>query len=82
MANKRELIEPNKGDKRYVRRDSEGRFRESDAVTRSLRQDVRAKARTVVSAGHGDKADRVKRAFSSASAKTGEFTSKGDKKRR
>jgi hypothetical protein len=35
MANKRELITP-KGDKRYVGRDNEGRFSESDDVGRSM----------------------------------------------
>ena len=32
---KRELIEPNPGDKRYARRDDEGRFSEMDDVGRS-----------------------------------------------
>ena len=39
MAN-RELIDT-RTDKRYVRRDEQGRFRESDDVGRSLAQDVR-----------------------------------------
>ncbi len=42
----RELIEPNKGDKRYVRRNEDGTFKESDDVSRSLSQDVRRKAST------------------------------------
>ena len=46
-AKKRELIEPHAGDKRYVRRDDQGRFNESDDVSRSLSQDVRRKAATV-----------------------------------
>jgi len=58
MAGKRELIEPNKGDKRYVRRDSEGRFSESDDVGRSLAADRRKKAKTAVKPGHGDKGDQ------------------------
>jgi hypothetical protein len=58
MAGKRELIEPHKGDKRYVRRDENGRFTESDDVSRSLSQDVRRKATTVAKPGHGDKGDR------------------------
>jgi hypothetical protein len=33
MASKRELISP-KGDKRYIRRDSKGRIKESDDVSR------------------------------------------------
>ena len=36
MAKKRELIEPNRGDKRYARRDEEGRFGEQDDVSKSL----------------------------------------------
>lgn len=54
---KRELIAPN-GDKRYIRRDAQGRIRESDDVGRSLAQDVRKPARTQVPAGQGDKGDR------------------------
>ena len=55
---KRELIEPNPGDKRYVRRDEQGRFEESDDVSRSLSQDVRRDAKTEVKSGQGDKGDR------------------------
>jgi len=29
MPRKRELIEPNEGDKRYIRRDEEGKFTDS-----------------------------------------------------
>ena len=59
MANKRELIEPHKGDKRYVRRDDHGRFTDSqDNVGRSLRKDVRQKAKKSVPSGQGDKGDR------------------------
>lgn len=55
---KRELIEPHPGDKRYVRRDEEGKFKESDDVSRSLSQDVRKKAKTESKPGHGDRGDR------------------------
>ena len=41
MAGKRELFQPAPGDKRFVRRDAEGRIIESDDVGRSLAQDVR-----------------------------------------
>lgn len=58
MAGKRELIEPHKGDKRYVRRDAKGRFTESDDVGRSLAADQRQKAKTVSKKGQGDKGDR------------------------
>jgi hypothetical protein len=56
-ARKRELIQP-KGDKRYVRRDSAGRFNESDDVGRSLSQDRRRKAKTAAKPGQGDRGDR------------------------
>ena len=58
MARKRELIEPQKGDKRYVRRDERGRIKESDEVGRSLAQDRRNRAKTVAKPGQGDKGDR------------------------
>jgi hypothetical protein len=61
LRRKRELIEPHKGDKRYVRRDRLGRFHEVDDVSRSLSQDVRRKAKTPVSRGHGDEGDRKKK---------------------
>ncbi|GLS28434.1 hypothetical protein SAMN04488498_12832 [Mesorhizobium albiziae] len=58
MSRKRELIEPSKGDKRYVRRDNEGRFSKTDDVSKSLAQDVRKKAKTAVKPGHGDRGDQ------------------------
>lgn len=58
MPSKRELIEPHKGDKRYVRRDESGRFKESDEVGRSLSADRRRKAKTVAKPGQGDRGDR------------------------
>jgi hypothetical protein len=60
MASKRELIEPHKGDKRYVRRDEQGRFTESDDVGRSLAADRRTKAKTTVKKGQGDRGDQKK----------------------
>ena len=44
----RELIEPHKGDKRYVRRTKAGQFKESDDVGRSLSADHRKSAKKVV----------------------------------
>ena len=41
MTSKRELIEPHKGDKRYVRRNPQGEFKESDDVGPSLAADRR-----------------------------------------
>jgi len=58
MARKRELIEPNKDDKRFVRRDEKGRFSESDDVSRSLSQDQRREAKTPAKKGQGDRGDR------------------------
>ena len=56
-AAKRELI--NTGtDKRYVRRNASGQFKESDDVGRSLAQDQKRKARTKSKPGQGDKGDR------------------------
>ena len=60
MPNKRELIEPTTGDKRFVRRDDNGRIDESVDVSRSLARDVRQKAKTVAKPGQGDKGDRRK----------------------
>jgi hypothetical protein len=57
MASKRELIQP-KGDKRFVRRDEQGQFKESDDVGRSMAQDPRKAAKTNVKPGQGDKGDR------------------------
>lgn len=57
-ARKRELIEPHAGDKRYVRRDAEGRFKESDNLHRSLSQDDRRKSTTAAKSGQGDRGDR------------------------
>ena len=58
MAKKRELIEPKAGDKRYVRRDDSGRFKEVDDVSRSLSQDQRRKAKGEAAKGQGDRGDR------------------------
>jgi hypothetical protein len=57
MASKRELIDTGT-DKRYVRRDDRGRFKESDDVGRSLAADRRQKAKTATKAGQGDRGDR------------------------
>jgi hypothetical protein len=54
---KRETISPH-GHKRYVRRDSKGRFAESDDTSRSLSRDVRQHARNESESGQGDRGDR------------------------
>jgi hypothetical protein len=59
-AHDRELIDTGT-DKRYVRRDDQGRFQESDDQGRSLSQDVRKHARTAVRPGQGDRGDQKRR---------------------
>jgi hypothetical protein len=61
MPSKRRLIEPHKGDKRYIRRDAKGRIRESDEVGRSLAVDRRTRAKTLARPGQGDKGDRPRK---------------------
>ncbi len=56
-GDKRELIAPN-GDKRLVRRDDQGRFKESDDLGRSLAADVRQHSKTPANPGQGDRGDR------------------------
>jgi hypothetical protein len=56
-AAKRELIAP-RGDKRFVRRDRQGQFSETDDAGRSLSSDRRRRARTPAKAGQGDRGDR------------------------
>jgi hypothetical protein len=56
-AAKRELINTG-SDKRYVRRGTAGRFKESDDVGRSLAQDRKRKAKTKAKRGQGDRGDR------------------------
>jgi hypothetical protein len=56
-SSKRTLV--NTGtDKRYVRRDAKGQFKESDDVGRSLASDRRTAAKTRSKAGQGDRGDR------------------------
>jgi len=57
MPSKRELIDTG-SDKRYVRRDEQGRFKESDDVGRSLAADRRQHTKTEVPKGEGDRGDR------------------------
>jgi hypothetical protein len=56
----RELIDTGT-DKRYVRRDDKGHFEESDDVGRSLSQDVKKHAKTVVKSGQGDRGDQKRK---------------------
>jgi hypothetical protein len=52
----RELIDTGT-DKRYIRRDEHGRFKESDDVGRSLSQDRRRNAKNEAKKGEGDRGD-------------------------
>jgi hypothetical protein len=54
---KRELIDTGT-DKRFVRRDEQGRFKESVDVGRSLAADRRQHAQTESKSGEGDRGDR------------------------
>ena len=56
-TSKRELIEPNKGDKRFVRRKSDGTFGKTVDVGKSLSVDSRTKAKKKVPKGQGDRGD-------------------------
>ena len=56
----RELIDTGT-DKRYVRRDEKGQFKESADVGKSLAADRRTKAKTVAKPGQGDRGDQKKR---------------------
>jgi hypothetical protein len=58
MSGKRELIEPNPGDKRYVRRDDKGQFGEVDDVGRASAQDQKRQAKNDAKPGYGDRGDR------------------------
>jgi hypothetical protein len=68
-ARKRELIDTGR-DKRYVRRDDAGQFKESDDVGRSLSQDRRRKAKAVAKPGQGDKGDQAPRRKTAKSSKS------------
>jgi hypothetical protein len=57
MTGKRELID-NGNDKRYVRRDEQGRFDEVEDVGRSLSQDRKRDAKGKSTPGQGDRGDR------------------------
>ena len=56
----RELIDTGT-DKRFVRRDDKGQFKESDDVGRSLAQDRRQASKTIVPAGQGDRGDQKRK---------------------
>jgi hypothetical protein len=55
----RELIDTGT-DKRYVRRDEKGQFKDVVDVGKSLAADRRTKAKTVAKKGEGDRGDQKK----------------------
>jgi hypothetical protein len=59
-TSKRTVIEPKKGDRRYVRRNKKGEFKKEVSVGSSLAADRKRKAKTKVPKGQGDRGD-VKR---------------------
>lgn len=59
-SSKRELIDTGT-DKRYVRRNPKGQFKESDDQGRSLSQDKKRSAKHTVPKGQGDRGDQKKR---------------------
>jgi hypothetical protein len=56
----RELVDTG-SDKRFVRRDASGQFKESDDVGRSLAQDRKQAAKRKVPAGQGDRGDQKRK---------------------
>ena len=56
----RELIDTGT-DKRFVRRDEKGQFKEVDDVGRSLARDRQQEAKTKVPSGQGDRGDQKRK---------------------
>ena len=79
-ARKRELIEPTAGDKRFVRRDQGGKFRDVVDVGRSLAADRRSKSSKSVKPGQGDKGDVKRTPAKKSSAKKSSATKSTTKK--
>jgi hypothetical protein len=65
---KRELIATGT-DKRYVKRRSDGTFKESDNVGRSLAADTRRASKKTVKPGFGDQGDQPRRSVKKAAKK-------------
>jgi len=59
-SSRRTVIEPRKGDRRYVRRNKRGQFKQEVNVGRSLAADRRRKAKTKAKPGQGDRGDVVR----------------------
>ncbi len=56
-TSQRTVLQPHKGDRRYVRRNKAGQFKKEVTVGRSLAADRRRKAKTKVVKGQGDRGD-------------------------
>ena len=56
-------------DKRYVKRNQDGTFKESVDVGRSLAADRRSNSKTVAKPGYGDQGDQKKRTTKKAAKK-------------
>ena len=78
---KRELIDTG-GEKRFVKRDTDGTFAESVNVGRSLSGDRRSKSKTVAKPGYGDQGDLPKRGAKKATRKSTKTTTKTSVKKR
>ena len=72
----RELIDTGR-DKRYVKRNPDGTFKDSVDVGRSLSADSRSKSKTPTKSGYGDQGDQPARSTKKAATKT---TKKAGKK--
>lgn len=59
-TSKRTVIEPRKGDRRYVRRNKKGEFKKEVSVGRSLAADRKRTSKTKVKKGQGDRGDVAK----------------------
>jgi hypothetical protein len=57
-SSRRELIEPTKGEKRYMRRNAQGEFNKVVDVGKSLASDKRTTAKKKVPKGQGDRGDK------------------------
>ena len=72
---KRELIDTGT-DKRYVKRNQDGTFKESVDVGRSLAADRRSKSTSAAKPGYGDQGDQLKRTTKKSTKKAATKASK------
>jgi hypothetical protein len=74
-SGKRELIDTGT-DKRYVKRNADGTFKDSVDVSRSLAADRRSNSTTVAKPGYGDQGDQSKRTTKKSTKKAGKKAAK------